>query len=256
MPLLAGDFEQDGFGAARSGLQIADGVGGDELSFIDDDDLLAGLLDLGQDVRAENDGVLAGEILDEIACLVDLLGVEAGGGLVENQDVRIVNDGLCEANALPVAFGQFAEKLVSDVGDGTAFRDVIDTLLQLGAGEAFQLADKFEVLGGFHLRIDGRRLGKIANPLLHLERLIEDVEAGDLCGSCRGRHEAGQHAHRRGLARSVGAEESYDLAFGDLKRDLVDSGGACVPFGKVFDRYHKLLFNSEIDNRCGRTTLE
>ena len=251
-----GDFENDGFGAARSSLEIADGVGGDELSFIDDDDLLAGLLDLGKDVSAENDGVLSGEIFDEVASLVDLLGVEAGGGFVENQDVRIVNDRLREADPLPVAFGELAEELVFYVGDGTALGNVIDTFLQLGSGEAFQLTDEFEVFGGFHLRINGRRLGKIADPLLHFERLLEDVEAGDLRSACRRRHEAGQHAHGRGLPGAVWAEKSDDLSFSDFERDLIDSGGSCVPFGEIFDGNHKLLFNSEIDNRCGRTTLD
>ncbi len=51
----------------------------------------------------------------------DLLGVEPGGGFVENQNVRVVNDGLRQSDALPVAFGQFADEFCAHVGDGAAF---------------------------------------------------------------------------------------------------------------------------------------
>jgi len=103
------DFDQQRFRTARTILQIADGIGGDELSLVDDDDLLAGLLAFGQAVRAQDDGVVAGEALDELARFIDLLGVEAGGRLVENQDVGIVDDGLRQADALALALGELAE---------------------------------------------------------------------------------------------------------------------------------------------------
>src|SRR6266404_3121830 len=90
------DFHEQGFSASGTILQIADGVGGHELAFVDDDDLLAGLLDFGENVRAQDDRVIAGEALDELARFVDLLGIETGGGLVENQHVGIVDDGLRE----------------------------------------------------------------------------------------------------------------------------------------------------------------
>ena len=130
------DFEQNGFGATRAGLQIANRIGRHQLSLINNDDLLAGLLDLGQDVRAQNDGVFAGKILDQIACFIDLLGIEPSRWFVENEHIRIVNDGLCESDALPIAFRQFSEKLLSDVGHGATLADIIDALLQLRPRES------------------------------------------------------------------------------------------------------------------------
>ena len=50
--------------------------------------------------------VVAGELFDQLPRFDDLLGVEAGGGFVEDQDVGVVNQGLGEADALPVAFRQ------------------------------------------------------------------------------------------------------------------------------------------------------
>ena len=64
---------------------------------------------------AQNDGVLAGQRLQQLADLDDLLGVEAGGRLVQNQDVGVVDDGLGQAHALPVALGELADEAVPDL---------------------------------------------------------------------------------------------------------------------------------------------
>src|SRR5580698_8450722 len=96
------DFDEQLLGAARAILQIVNGVLGDQPALINDEHGLAGLLDFGKDVRAENDGVIAGEALDEVAGFVDLFWIEAGRRLVENQDVWIVNDGLRQADALAI----------------------------------------------------------------------------------------------------------------------------------------------------------
>jgi hypothetical protein len=57
-------------------------------------------------VRGEHDGVVPAQALDQLAGLDDLFGVEAGRGLVQDQDVRVVEDGLGQPHALPVALRQ------------------------------------------------------------------------------------------------------------------------------------------------------
>ena len=79
-------------------------------ALVDDDDALAGLRHLGEDVRAEDDRVVAGQLLDELARLDDLLRVEAGGRFVEDEHVGIVDQGLGQADALPVALRSFAQR--------------------------------------------------------------------------------------------------------------------------------------------------
>jgi hypothetical protein len=46
-----------------------------------------------------------------------------------------------------------------------------------------------------------------------------------------GREEAGQDAHRGGLAGAVGAEEADDLALFHLEGDVVHGDSACVSLG-------------------------
>src|SRR4029077_9696411 len=155
------DFDEQRLGAARALLQIADGIGGHEFALVDDDDLLAGLLDCGKNVRAENDGVIAGEALDEFAGFVDLLGVEAGGRLVENEHVGIVDDGLGETDTLAITLGELAEELVFDVGNSAALADVFDSIAQLAAEQSLEVADELEIFGGAHFRIERRGLGQV-----------------------------------------------------------------------------------------------
>ena len=47
--------------------------------------------------------MIAGQVLDQLTGLDDLLGVEAGGRLVEDEDVGIVDQRLRQADALLVA---------------------------------------------------------------------------------------------------------------------------------------------------------
>src|SRR6266576_1157052 len=119
--IAATDFQQYRFAGAGTALQIAHRVRRNNFSLVDDDDLLARLADLGKDVRAENDRVVAGKALDQIPGFVDLFGIEARGRFVENQHIRVVNDGLRQADALAVALGKLPDDIVPDVGDRAAF---------------------------------------------------------------------------------------------------------------------------------------
>ena len=106
--------------------------------------------------------------LEQFADFDDLLGVEAGGGLVEDQDVGVVDDRLGEADALPVAFGELADQLVADVADGAAPDHFVDAPVDIGGGDALQLADEGEVLGDLHFGVDRRRFRQVADALLDL----------------------------------------------------------------------------------------
>ena len=53
-----------------------------------------------------------------------------------------------------------------------------------------------------------------------------------------GREEAGEDAHRGGLAGAVGAEKADDLSFFDFEGDVVDSDSTGVSLGQTFDFDH------------------
>ena len=131
--------------------------------------LLAGLFDLGKNMGAENDGMVAGQAFDQVAGFVDLFGVEAGGGLVKNQYVGIVNDGLRQADPLPIPFGELAQKLVLHVGHKATVTHIVDALFKLRAGEALELAHEPQIFGRLHLGVERRSFGQIPDSLFDFE---------------------------------------------------------------------------------------
>ena len=148
------------------------------------------MLDFGQDVRAEDDGMFAGQLAQQLANLDNLFGIEPGCGLVEDQDVRVVDDRLRQSDALPVAFGELSNQLVPDISHGAAANHFIDPPPDIRRGDALQPADEVEVLRNLHLGIDWRRFREVADPLLDLHRLLDHVVPGNVCGAGRRRQKA------------------------------------------------------------------
>ena len=102
--LLAGlDGQLNGGGAGKEPLEVLRRVAGDELALRDYEYGLSDRLHLGEDVAAEYDRVLAAQGFNEVAYLDYLDGVEADGGLVEDDDLRVAEQGLGYAHALAVA---------------------------------------------------------------------------------------------------------------------------------------------------------
>ena len=85
---------------------------------------------------AEHDRVRAGELLDELARLDDLLGVEARGRLVENQNLRIVKNRLRKPDALPVSLRQLPAMTIRHVVDARAPHGVFDPAASLARGNS------------------------------------------------------------------------------------------------------------------------
>src|SRR5205823_11322414 len=189
--------------------------------------------------RAENDRVIAGELFDELPRFDDLFRVEAGRRLVEDEDVGIMDERLCEADALLVALRQLSGQAVRHVVDANPRHHVLDPLTPLVARHPFDAGDEIEVLADAHVWIERRRFGKVAGAALRLDGLVEDVEPGDNRFALGGRHVAGQYPHRRRLAGAVGAEKAEDFASFDAEADVVDRGNAAVAFREVLDLDHR-----------------
>src|SRR5438132_13533120 len=84
--------------------------------------------------------MVAGQAPDEVARLVDLFGIETGGGFVKDEYIGIVDNGLGQAHALAIAFHQPAEEYILLIVDGAAIANIIDPLAQLRARETYHLS--------------------------------------------------------------------------------------------------------------------
>ena len=98
-------------GARGARLQFVRRAVGDDLSLVDDDGARAGGLDFLEDVGRKDDRLVRAHPFDQSADLVLLIGVESVGRFIEDEDFRIVNDGLGEAGAVTITFRQGVDAL-------------------------------------------------------------------------------------------------------------------------------------------------
>ena len=237
--LFAPHLEAQGSRPAQAAGEVLGGVLGHHPALVDDHHPPAGHLHLGQDVGGEHDRVLASQALDQLAGLDDLLGVEARGGLVEDEHVRVVEDGLGEAHPLAVALRELADEGVAHVAHPGLPDHVVDLPAAILGGDPLDLGAEAEEVQDRHVRVEGRGLRDVADPPLDLEGGLEDVVAPHPRGPVGGRQVAGEDAHRRGLPGPVGAQEAQDLPLLDAEGDPVDRGMAAVPLGEVLDLDHE-----------------
>ena len=222
------------------GQVVGQGVGGavgHNAAVVDHQNPLAHRLDFRQDVGGENHRVVSPQVLDEGADLDDLLGVQAHGGLVQNEHRGIADECLGNAHALLVALGQVADEPVIHVLNLHQPADLLDVLLP-GELCLFQVVHEVQVLFHRHVHVQGRLLGQVANLFFHLVGLLQGVLPGDGHLAGGGGKVTGDDVHRGGFARAVGSQEPDDGALLDFKTHAIQRQVLAVALGEVLDLYH------------------
>src|SRR5512138_1601747 len=93
-------------------------TGDDDAAAIEDRDLIAGTLDLGELMRADQHGGAARALgLDPAARVADAERIEAAAGLVEHEQRRRAEQRVGEAEPLAQARRERGDRLVRAVGD-------------------------------------------------------------------------------------------------------------------------------------------
>src|SRR5581483_8854437 len=205
-------FELDAIAALQTLGEVLGSILGRDLPVADDHHPPAGHADLGQDVRGQDDGVLAAQAFDELSGLIDLLGVETDGWLVQDDDVGIVDQRLGDAHPLLVALRELAYELAAHVFDLTGVQSVLEPLADAARRQPLEPGDELEVRLDRHLGVERHRFGQIADALPGLQRLAEHVVAGHSHGPRGRRHEAGDDAHGGRLSGPIGTQKAEDLA--------------------------------------------
>ena len=100
------------------------------------------------------------------------------------------------------------------------------------------MGDEVEKLGGGHVRIGGRALGKIADVPFGGDRLRRNVVAADDRGAGGRREKSGDHLHRRRLAGAVRAEKAEHFALRHRERHIVDRHQRAEIFDEMSDLQH------------------
>src|SRR5256885_2431280 len=195
---------------------------GDDATAVDDDRSGASRLDLLEDVRGEDDRLVLAHLAYQRAHLVLLVRIEPVGGLVKDQHLRVVDQRLCEAGAVAEALRERIDRLPENVLQMAQLDDAAYRAAPSLAAQSAHLGCELEERQHGHFSIRRRRLRKVAYPALHLDRVFLHVQAAHRDRARARGNEAGDHAHRRRLARAVGAEEPQHLALSHLEGDAVD----------------------------------
>ena len=96
--------------------QLGLGAGRDNLAFADDQDAVAGFADLGKNVAGDDGGAIVPQVFHQLAHLDDLHRVEPAYRLVEHEQLRPVDDGLRDADALAKTVRQRRDDVVVAAG--------------------------------------------------------------------------------------------------------------------------------------------
>ena len=169
--------------------------------------------------RHQHGEAFGGERMDFVPELAPRLGIDAGGRLVEQEQLRIGQRAGAERKPLLPAAGEGARELFLAAGEPEPF----DHRARGGAriGHAVDAADEFEIFPHRQVVVQAEALGHVADVALDLVRFGADVETETAPGAGIRGEQPAQHPDGRGLARAVGAEKAVDLAAFDLHRQVV-----------------------------------
>jgi hypothetical protein len=162
---------------------------------------------------------------------VGRIGVERGGGLVEQQKLGLVEQRLGQADARLLAGGELAVGPVQQLGQPELAGHLGDASLQVA--HAVEPGEHLEVLPHRqpHRHVDVGALE--VHPVQHLVALACHVGAEHAC-LAGGRHDQPhQHGDGGGLAGAVAAEQRRDRSALEPETDAVHCGNVAIDLAQL-----------------------
>jgi hypothetical protein len=206
--------------AAHARLQLVGGALGDDRAAVDDRDPVGQAVGLVQVLGGEQHrGPRGDPRLEHLPERDAAARVEPRGGLVEEQHRRPGHQGGGQVEPPPHAAGVGAHQAAGRARQREALEQLGRARPRVPAGQVVEAPDHLQVLEAGQVLVDRRVLPGQADAGPQGGRLADDVVAGHARAAAVGRQEGGEDAHRRGLARPVGAEQPQHAALGDREVD-------------------------------------
>ena len=207
----------------QSAQQAAHAITLHDAPAVDDGDVAAQALGFLQIVRGENDGGAAiVDLAQELPHRAADLDVDPGGGLIENQQPRLVHQRARDHQAALHAAGQAARDAPAPLPQLQLLEVLLGALARYRARDAVEarLVDHDRVRGLEHVEVQFLRHDADAG--LGRLQLVVDVVAEDarLAGGLV--DERGDDPDERGLAGAVGSEQREEVAPLDLEVDALE----------------------------------
>ena len=161
------------------------------------------------------------------------LRVKPGGGLVEDQDLRLVDERAGDRQAALQAAGQRVDLVPGPVRELDEIEQRVGPLPDEPAGQAEVPAVDEQVLADGQLDVEGVLLRDHAEPGPDRGPVADRVAAEDGQLAAGRRRDAADHPHRGGLARPVRPEEAERLAAVQVEIDPVHRREIPEPLGQA-----------------------
>ena len=219
---------------------VAEDVVADKFAVVDDDGTGAHGFDFLHDMGGEEHHFVAAGILDDGAYFFQLVGVETGGGLIKDEHLGVVDEGLCQAYALAVALGELADAFVALGGEANKLNHLFHTVLAVF--KAIDAGREFEELTHVHVEVQGVVLRQIAYLAADFQGVVVDAVAADGGFALGWRDVASENLHEGGFAGTVGTEQTDHLTFLNSEADIVDSPLTVVDFSYIVNLYHDSIY--------------
>ena len=237
----------------RGGLgdEVLGGGVGHQLAAADHQQVVGRHRHLREQVRRHEDGAaLGGQALHEGPDPQDALGVETVDGLVEQQDLRVAEQGAGQAETLLHAERELAGRLVRDGGQADQVEHLVDPL----ARQLVRRGEPAQVRLGAPVRVDpvgveqGAHLAQRMRQLVVAHSVDEHAAAGGVV-------EAEDHPHGGRFARAIGPEETGHQTGVHGERQIVHRDRVAELL-RQFDGFDhlasrwRLLFQDKVGLRC------
>ena len=219
------------------GAEPVDGALGDEPAGADDDDAVAQALDEVELVGGEEGGHTgSGALAQHGAHDVDRHRVQAGEGLVEDEQVGAADEGGGELDALLVAQGEPLDLVVAAPGDAEALGPLPTGPAGGGGVDAVEPGEVGQLLADPHPGVQAALLGHVADAAADpgVDRCAVPGHRARVGGE-----RAHDDAHGGGLAGAVGPHEADQLVVVQGEGQGVEGLKAPEALGQASDHQHE-----------------
>ncbi len=159
------------------------------------------------------------QLLDQLPEFAPCIGVDTRGGLIKEQQLRLVQHAGGQRQALLPAARQRPGQLIAALRQPEFLRDIPRRLFQ--RVDLIHAADEFEILAHRQVFVEAEALRHVAHAPLDLARLAADIEAQARSLAGVRRQQPAQHADGRGLAAAIGPEKAEDRAARHVQREII-----------------------------------
>ena len=97
--------------------------------------------------------MLAPQFAHQLADFNDLRGIQPHSGFIQNYHLRMADQRLCQAHALPVPLGKVAQQPVTHIANARAAHGILQLFAPLIARHALGAHHKIEVFFARHIQV-------------------------------------------------------------------------------------------------------